>query len=41
MVRMKKCKQCGGKFDPVRWWQEFCKPLCRMRAFRKRRKVSK
>ncbi len=34
----RRCKTCGTRFYPVQPTQEYCKPYCRLAAFRKRRK---
>ena len=32
-----RCPQCSRSFRPRRWWQRYCSPKCRLRAFLARR----
>ncbi len=34
----RKCPACGKKFEVVVPWKLYCKPYCRLKAFRQRRK---
>lgn len=35
-TRRRKCEHCGGRFEPKRPWHRFCRPACRLRAWRER-----
>ena len=34
----RKCPACGKKFEVVVPWKLYCKPYCRLKAFRQRHK---
>ena len=35
-AEMRRCDECGGDFRPARPWSRFCRPACRLRAYRTR-----
>jgi len=35
---LKNCLECGKKFQPVRFWQEFCSSQCRWQHWSKKQK---
>lgn len=36
MADLPKCPECGKAFEPSRYWQKWCGPVCR-EEYRKRR----
>jgi hypothetical protein len=34
----RKCQTCGTRFYPVQPTQKYCRPYCRLKAFRQRQK---
>jgi predicted nucleic acid-binding Zn ribbon protein len=37
----RKCPMCGTRFYPVQPTQTYCRPYCRLKAFRQRRQKKK
>lgn len=32
------CEHCGKSYTPRHWYQRYCRPYCRLLAFRKRKR---
>lgn len=43
MSNQKKCKHadCRKRFTPKQWFQRFCSPACRLKAWRKKKQEVK
>ena len=37
----RECEECGESFKPLQWFQRFCNPACRLKAWRKKKQEAK